>query len=121
MALYWLSDRLQATPGQERAIAAALERVLAAKEKARGDLAKVGAALARELRSPQLDRDALQREVSQAHGELVHVEEAVLDAASEIHEALEPEQRRRLAELLDQVTGARPWSCGCGHDRERAA
>jgi hypothetical protein len=117
LLLHYLSDRLEATPGQERAIAAALDKVAKAQGKAIGDVRQAALALARELRGDHLDRDALQRHVSQAHGELVYLEEALLDALTEVHDALEPDQRRRLAELVEEVlSGRRAWGC-CGEER----
>jgi hypothetical protein len=114
-SLFWLSDRLEATPGQERAIAAALERVAAAFAKVHGDVREAAVSAARGLRADHLDRDALQQQVSQAHAELVHIEEALLDAVGEIHEALEPHQRRTLAELLERLLEGDWRGASCGH------
>jgi Spy/CpxP family protein refolding chaperone len=106
--LAWLSRAIDATPGQERVLLAAFERLATAHRKARTDVQKAMGALARQMGADAFDREAAQQELTQAHAELVHVEEAILDAAAEIHEALEPAQRRRLAELIRQVAEAGP-------------
>ncbi len=108
--LAWLSRAIDATPGQERVLLQAWERLEAAHRKSRTDLQKALAALARQMSGDTFDREAAQQELTQAHAELVHAEEAILDAATEIHEALEPEQRRRLADLIGGTSGASaPW------------
>jgi hypothetical protein len=114
MGLYWLSDRLQATPGQERVILAAADRLAEAHRKVAEAVRRAATTSAREIRGERLDRAALEQQLQAAHAEFVHIEEALLESAAEIHEALEPDQRRALADLLERAAGAPPWGLGFG-------
>jgi Spy/CpxP family protein refolding chaperone len=93
--------RLDATPAQERAIVAELdklrERVHAAKvnlRDGRGDLAAA-------LRGAALDDAALGAVLGRVDGMTAEVRSAILDALRNIHAVLDDRQREQLAQLLD--------------------
>lgn len=97
----WLSSRLDATPGQEKEIAAAVEEFLG---KAR-ELKREGKAsrddVARVLRHESLDEEALGALFSRHDDALREVQKAFAGALGRIHAALDSEQRARLAELIE--------------------
>lgn len=101
--LRWLSSRLDATPGQEKEIAAAVEEFLA---KAR-DLKREGKTsrddVARVLRSESLDENALGELFARHDDALREVQKAFAGALGRIHVALEPAQRAKLAELIESA------------------
>ncbi len=99
--LSWVSSRLDATPGQEKEIARAVEELV---EKAR-ELKRESKAsrddVARVLRSESLDENALGELFSRHDDALRELHKAFADALGRIHAALDPDQREKLAELLE--------------------
>lgn len=99
--LRWISARLDATPGQEKEIAQAVEEFV---EKAR-ELRREGKAsrddVAKVLRSDSLDETQLGELFSRHDDALREVQKAFAGALGRIHAALEPEQRAKLAELIE--------------------
>jgi hypothetical protein len=101
--LRFLFERLETTPGQEKEIAAAVEELVAkAKElreegnASRNDVAKV-------LRQESLDENALGELFSRHDDRLRDVQKAFAGALGRIHNALEPDQRARLAEMIESA------------------
>jgi Spy/CpxP family protein refolding chaperone len=96
-----LFTRLDTTPGQEKAILTALDGLRERVHSARQELLGAGKELAAAFGGELLDQAALEalfaRKVAlgQAVGEELRAFIAV------VHEALDPEQRRRLAELIE--------------------
>lgn len=97
----WLFSRLDTTPGQEKEIARAVEdfvaeaRVLEREGKASRD------DVARALRAEALDENQLGELFSRHDDALRELQKAFATALGRIHAALEPEQRARLAELIE--------------------
>lgn len=101
--LRFVFERLETTPGQEKEIAAAVEELVAkAKElreegnASRNDVAKV-------LRQESLDENALGDLFSRHDDRLRDVQKAFAGALGRIHNALEPDQRARLAEMIESA------------------
>jgi Spy/CpxP family protein refolding chaperone len=105
-----LLRELDATPAQERAIVAELERleqhVRTAGEVLRGGRPELAAALS----APVLDEEALKAATSRMDAAAAEVREATVGAMRALHALLDEGQRRHLAELLDH----QPWWRGGG-------
>ncbi len=97
----WLFRRLDTTPGQEKEISKAVEEFL---EETRA-IKKQGKAsrdeVARVLRNESLDEEALGELFSRHDDALREVHQAFAGALGRIHNALDPEQRETLAELIE--------------------
>jgi hypothetical protein len=109
MMLHWLFSRIDASPAQERAIIAELEklqdRMRAAKagvHDARGDLAAA-------LRGPVLDDAALGAALGRVDTATGAARSAVIDALRGVHGVLDDRQRGQLADLLDRSGGGGWW------------
>ena len=100
--MYEVLSRIDASPAQDRAILAEVEklegRVGAAKlgvEDARGDLAAA-------LRGPVLDDAALGAVLGKVDAATGEIRSAVIDAVRGIHVVLDDPQRAQIADLLDR-------------------
>jgi hypothetical protein len=112
MMLHAVFRRIDASPAQERAIVAEVEklsgRVHAAKagvKDARGDLAAA-------LRGPVLDDAALGAVLGRVDAATGEARSAVIDALRGIHGLLDDKQRAQVADLLDHGGGW--WGGGFG-------
>lgn len=99
--LHMALAHIDATPAQERAIVAEVdkltERVYAAKSTFREGRADLGAA----VRGPVLDDAALGAVLGRVDGATAEVRSATLDALRNIHAVLDDNQRNQLADILD--------------------
>jgi Spy/CpxP family protein refolding chaperone len=94
--------RIDATPAQERAIVAEIDRfkdraraVRSSFKEGRGDLAAA-------IRGDVLDDAALGAALGRADGAHAEIRSAAIDALRGIHNVLDPKQRAQVAELLDR-------------------
>jgi uncharacterized membrane protein len=104
-------ERLDATPAQERAIVAELDKL---EERVRATRERLPAArteLATALRGPTLDDVTLGAALGHVDGATGEVRAAGLDALKAIHALLDAKQREALADLLDRRGG---WWRGGG-------
>ena len=101
MMLRMLFERLDTTPGQEKAVVAAVESVHAKLREHKEELARSRADLARALRGEQLDTGALEAAFARHDAALADVRKTALEALGKVHEALDERQRRDLADQLD--------------------
>jgi len=103
----WLFERLDTSPGQEKVLVQAADELTEAVEKMRDELGATRAAIARSLRGETFDTAAL-RELDAKHDELIdNLRKALRGSTAKIHEALDPKQRRELADLIEHG-----WSHG---------
>jgi uncharacterized membrane protein len=112
----WIFERLDTSPGQEKVFVKAADELTEAFEKLRDELGATRTAIARALRSEHLDAAAL-RELNERHDTLIeNMRQTVRSSLSQLHEALDPRQRRELAELLEHGWGYgyRGFGGGCG-------
>jgi hypothetical protein len=112
MMMHALFSRIDASPAQERAIIAEVEklqdRVRTAKagvKDARGDLAAA-------LRGPVLDDAALGAVLGRVDTATGEARSAVLDALRGIHGLLDDRQRAQVADLVDRGPGMGWWRTG---------
>ncbi|WNG38769.1 periplasmic heavy metal sensor [Archangium violaceum] len=111
-----LFERLDTSPGQEKVIVQAADDLTEAFEKMRDELSATRAAVARSLRNEAFDSAAL-TELDARHEELVaNLRRTLRTSLSKIHEALDPKQRRELADMLEHGWGYgyRGYGRGCG-------
>ncbi|HWO20113.1 MAG TPA: hypothetical protein VNO30_15105 [Kofleriaceae bacterium] len=95
-------SRIDATPAQERAIVAEIDRL---RERVRGvksNLKDVRGDLAAAIRGATLDDAALGGALGRADGAHAEVRSAALDALRAIHGVLDEKQRAQVADLLDR-------------------
>jgi Spy/CpxP family protein refolding chaperone len=111
--------RLDTTPGQEKAIVAALEGL---RERGRGLRSELGSArkrVAEALGGEVLDREALDAAFNERAGAIDTLREELTKALDAVHAALDPKQRTTLAELIADGSfgpfGGR-GGFGYGHD-----
>ncbi len=105
-----LFERMDTSPGQEKVIVEAADELTEAFAKLRDELGASRAAIARALRGEHFDAPAL-RELHERHDTLLAELRKTLEGAlSRVHEALDPRQRRELADLLEHG-----WGHGYGY------
>ena len=112
----WVFERLDTSPGQEKVFVKAADDVTEAFEKLRDELSATRAAIARALRAEQFDAAAM-RELHERHDALLeNLRQTVRASLSQLHEALDPRQRRELADLIEHGWGYgyRGHGGGCG-------
>lgn len=116
-----ISERLDATPGQEKVIAEVMETLSGFGSAFREELEKARDEAARAVQGETFDPAGL-REAWVRHDKLIaDMRAAVIDAATRVHASLEPEQRKGFAELLRggfRAFGGHPGhGYGPGHAR----
>ena len=94
--------RLDATPAQERAIVAEIDRLTERVHAAKGGLQDVRGDLAAAIRGAALDDAALGGALGRADTATAEIRQAAIDALRGIHAILDDKQRAQLADLLDR-------------------
>lgn len=103
--LYQVFQRLDASPAQERAIVAEVDKLRERVREAKFGLRDARGDLAAALRNPTLDDAALGAMLGKVDGASANVRAAVLEALRNIHGVLDDGQRAELAELLEHAGG----------------
>jgi uncharacterized membrane protein len=111
MMLDALLTRIDASPAQERAIIAEVEKVQDRVRGAKANLRDARGDLAAALRGPVLDDAALGAVLGRVDMATGEARTAAIDALREIHSVLDDRQRGQIAELLEQRGG---WWRGAG-------
>jgi len=93
-------ERLDTTPGQEKVILAAAADLREPAERARSEIRDSLTELADGLREDRIDEAKLRQAFSRQRDALAAAQEALLTALGRVHEALNPNQRRDLAEWI---------------------
>jgi Spy/CpxP family protein refolding chaperone len=118
MMLRGLFHRLDTTPGQEKAIKAALEELYDATRSARGEVSAARADVAKVMRSPAVDEVLFGEMFSRHDNALETLRKAGIGAIAKVHDALDEKQRARLADLIESGPGAfrgGPWNAPSAH------
>lgn len=97
----WLFHRLDTTPGQEKEIARAVDELVDQVKTLRKEGKASRDDVARALRSESFDETAMGELFARHDDTLREVQKAFAGALGRIHAALEPEQRAKLAELIE--------------------
>lgn len=100
--LYMALSHIDASPAQERAIIAEVDKLRERLWGARAGMKDARGDLAAAIRGPVLDDAALGAVLGRVDGATADARGAVLDALRNIHGVLDDKQREQLAGLLDQ-------------------
>lgn len=112
--LRWLFMRLETSPGQEKVIVEAADAVTESFAKLRDEMHPTRAAVAQTLRGEHFDASTL-KEAHARHDALIEeMRNTLQNSLAKIHEALDPKQRRELADILEHGWGY-GWRGGYGH------
>ncbi|GAC1518462.1 MAG: hypothetical protein NVS3B10_20430 [Polyangiales bacterium] len=105
MILRFLSERLDATPAQEKVIAQAIDELEAAGSKAKEGVKRSRVDVARAVRSEGFDVGHI-GEVFAKHDEAIDsMRKAFVTSMQKVHDALEEPQRKVLADLIESGPG----------------
>jgi hypothetical protein len=113
VVLRQLFSRLETTPGQEKAIGAAVENLVTATKKAREEIDASRADVARTIGSEVFDEGALGAAYARWDEAIASVRKAIADTLSTAHEALDERQRSALADVI--AKGPRGFRGGFDH------
>jgi Spy/CpxP family protein refolding chaperone len=102
-------ERLDTTPGQEKAIGQALDTVREQMRGARDELSAARKSLATAIGGDVIDGAALDAALGQQKSLVDKLGQSVTQALLSVHEALDGEQRKRLAELIAQGPFGGRW------------
>lgn len=100
--LYMLLDRLDTTPGQEKAIKNALEDAGEQLTMVRQPLEELRSDLGEAMQRDVFDRAQVEMLFTRGEGRLKEARAAVVDALERVHAALEPEQRKQLGKIVSR-------------------
>jgi hypothetical protein len=112
--LRFLFERLETSPGQERVIVEAVDEVREAASKMRGEARASASDIADVLRSADVDATALGNLFARHDTAMDGIRKAVVGALSKVHDALDENQRKVLADMVAGWSGAGPGSWGGG-------
>ncbi|ATB41624.1 hypothetical protein CYFUS_007091 [Cystobacter fuscus] len=107
-------ERLDTSPGQEKILVQAVEDVIQAAEKLRGLWGDTRSAWAQSLRGEHFDGASLREQDAKQDALVDELRKTIQASLAKVHEALDPRQRRELADLVE-----RGW--GFSHHRHRRA
>lgn len=96
---------LDTSPGQEKVIRAAVEELVEVMTQHRGEMQKSREDIARAMRSPSFDETAMGELFARHDTSLETIRKAVVGALAKTHEALDEEQRKRLANMIERAGG----------------
>lgn len=103
--LYAALARLNATPGQEKAVGAAVEEFWETARKGRAAMKSTREAAAKAVRGPSFDESSLRSAFLEQDQAISEIREAALEAGRKIHEVLDERQRKTLGELIEMGPG----------------
>jgi hypothetical protein len=101
---FWLRglyEKLDATPGQEKVIRAAVDEIKTAMQGARGELDTSRRDVAKAVRTGAVDEVQLGELFARHDEKLREVRKAFVGALAKVNEALDEDQRKRLADMLE--------------------
>lgn len=110
--LRWAFRRLATTPAQEKVILEAADHLDAQREKLHEELRAAKDDLAAALKSESFDEARFRAAFERQQAVLGQLQDAMLESAKKVHEALQPDQRRTIADVLEY--GPRAMHGGCG-------
>lgn len=106
-----LLERLDTTPGQEKAIRSAIDDFTESTEGVRRELFASREDIARAVRGEILDSRSLEDAFRRHDAAIGDLRNAFVNALTRVHETLDDRQRRTLAELIE----SEPWAFAHGH------
>jgi heavy-metal resistance protein len=114
-----LSYRIGATPGQEKVIAEAFENIRNAFSKIHDEKDKARRDVATAFKQETFDHGPMKDAFTRADGILEEIQRSILVELSKVHEALNPEQRKQVADLLENGFSGGWGRGGYGYGRGR--
>lgn len=111
-----LFQHLDTTPGQEKVIASATENAERVMWQAREQFFRARSSYAKAVRSETFDSSAVNEAFDAQQASVDEVKKAVREGMQAVHEALSPEQRNRLGDLIE-FGPSRMHGGGCNHGR----
>ncbi len=108
MAFFFLRrvfQTLDTTPGQEKVIRPAVEEFVEVVKKQRGEMQKTREDIARAMRSPSFDETVMGELFARHDASLDAIRKAAIGTLAKTHEALDEEQRKRLADMIERAGG----------------
>lgn len=111
-----LFQQLDTTPGQEKVIANAVENAQRVMWQTRSQFFNSRSSFAAAMRGETFDSTSVNAAFDAQQASLDEVKKALKEGMQAVHEALNPEQRARLADLVEFGPG-RFGGGGCGHGR----
>jgi uncharacterized membrane protein len=100
--LRYLSDRLEATPAQERALRDAFDGFRGDVRELRGEGDKTRADLVAALRRPSFDEVLFGELFARHDGAMDKARKAFMTLVAKVHETLDEKQRDRLAAIIER-------------------
>jgi hypothetical protein len=100
--LRMLFEQIDATPGQEKVIAAAVREVREEALKSRDELRKTRGDIAKAMRGVSFDEVLFGELFARHDGLMESMRRATMGALGKVHEALDDKQRERVAELIER-------------------
>jgi Spy/CpxP family protein refolding chaperone len=98
-------ERLDTTPGQEKAILAAFDELKETARAAKGEMKGARAELAQAMRTESFDEVALGGATARLEGVVDTARKAGIAAFAKIHQALDDRQRQKLADIIESGPG----------------
>jgi Spy/CpxP family protein refolding chaperone len=111
--LRYVFERLGTTPGQEKVIQEVVEEVENKGRAIREELSKLRADIARSMRGEAFDTASAREAMDRQQSLIDELRNAAIAGMQKIHEALDPEQRKRVGDLLE-FGPSRAGYGGCG-------
>lgn len=100
-ALRYVFERLGTTPGQERVIEDVVDEVERKGRAVKEELHKLRADVAKAMRGEQFDTAHAREAMDRQQTLIDELRQAAIAGMQKIHEALDPEQRKRVGDLLE--------------------
>lgn len=104
--LRYAFSRLSTTPAQEKVILEAADALDAEREKVRSELHASRADLAGAMRGESFDEARVRAAFERQQTVLAALQEVALRQVKQVFDALQPDQRRQIAEVLEHGPGA---------------
>ncbi len=98
--LRWLYERLDTTPGQEKVLRAAIEELRESTEQARNDWREARKGVAAAVAAENFDEEAIRAAYARVDVAAQQLRDRFIEELRKVHEALDPDQRRQLADLI---------------------
>lgn len=114
-AMRYVFEKLGTTPGQEKVIEEVADELERKGRAMREELNKLRADLARSMRGEAFDTAQAREAMDRQQTLIDELRSAAIAGMQKIHEALDPEQRKRVGDLLE--FGPSRFGGGCGHGR----
>ena len=110
--LYRVLDRLDTSPGQDKAILGAIDDLRETARSARRDMPDLRKQVGDALRTESFDEQAFTAIFDEPLARLNHLRDELTKTAGIVHETLTPKQRERLSDLIASSTR---WGYGYGY------